>query len=155
MRTAWIVVADAGRARILSQVGRVAALSVVQELDNPSGRAHNVDLVTDQPGRFQKTGSNVGSAMDPPTDPHEEQAREFAHKLNHLVEAAATAGTFDDLVMVAPAHFLGLLQSGMKPASRKRLIASLSHDYARVSLPELQGHLKDLLEFSKAKARSQ
>jgi protein required for attachment to host cells len=147
MRTIWIVVADAARAQILSKVEGTDGLSAVQQLDNPLGRAHTVEIVTDHPGRFEKHGSNIRSAADPPTDPHEQKAREFAHQLNDLLNAAAVRGTYDMLALVAPAHFLGLLRSGMKPATRRRLVLHQANDLTRLSLAELQCHLGELLRF--------
>lgn len=147
MRTIWIVVADAGRARILSKIEGTDGLTAVQQLDNPLGRAHDVDIVTDQPGRFDKHGSHMRSAANPPTDPHEQKAREFAHQLNNLLNAAAVRCTYDLLAVVAPAHFLGLLRTGMKPATKRRLVLYRANDLTRLSPAELQCHLGNLLRF--------
>jgi protein required for attachment to host cells len=147
MRTIWIVVADASRARIVSKVDAIRGLKVVQELENPLGRAHNADIVTDKPGHFQKTGSNVGSAMDPHTNPHDQKAVEFAHQLSHLLEEAALRGEFDLLALVAPAHFLGLMREGLMPATKHRLVRHLANDFTRFSLAELEGHISDLVQY--------
>jgi protein required for attachment to host cells len=151
MRNIWIVIADAGRARILSKFEGVADLTMVREIDNPGGRAHNVHRVTDQRGRCVSHSGAV-SAMETPTPPHEHQVREFAQELNHLLDDAASRGAYDRLAVVAPPHFLGLLRSGMKSAAKQRLALSLPGDLTRHSLAEVQSHLGEALKFSHADA---
>ncbi len=148
MRTMWIVVAGAGRAQVLSNVEGTDSLSAVQHLDNPPGCAHNVDLVSDHPGRFVKRGSGVRSAMDAPTEPHEQKAREFASQLTQLLNAAADRDDYDLLALVAPAHFLGLLRSGLKPAAQRRLVLERANDLTRFGRVELECHLCDMLRFT-------
>jgi protein required for attachment to host cells len=147
MRTIWIVVADAGRARIVSKAEGTGGLLPVQHLDNPAGRAHDSELVTDQTGRIGKHRSGIRSAMDPATDPHEEKASEFARELNRLLDAAAARHAYDLLVLVAPPHFLGLLKSGLLPRAKRRLLRSLASDLTKLSTLELDSHLAELIHF--------
>ena len=150
MRTIWIVVADAGRARIVSKAEGIDGLVPVQHLDNPAGRAHDSELVTDQTGRLGKHRSGVRSAMDPPTDPHEEKAKEFAHEVNQLLDAAAFRGAYDSLVLVAPPHFLGLLRAGMRLTPKRKLLRCIASDLTKLSTPELESHLGEAIHFPAA-----
>jgi len=154
MRNIWIVVADAGRALILSKREGIAQLKIVGQIENPLGRAHNVDLVSDQPGRLSKHRSGVKSAMAAPTEPHEHQLKEFSHQVNHFLDEAACRGDFDLLVLVAPSHFLGLLRLSMRPAPRGRLIHRLANDFTRLTVEELQLRLAPMLECAFAEAGS-
>jgi protein required for attachment to host cells len=129
----------------VSKFEGIADLSLVQEIDNPAGRAHNVDLVSDQRGRCEKRGGTVMSAMEMPTEPHEQKAKEFAHQLNSLLDAAARRNDFDLLAIIAPSHFLGLLRGGLKPEPRRRLALCQAHDLTRHSLADLQAHLSEAL----------
>jgi len=147
MRTIWILVADAGRAQILSKMEGTDGLVSVQHLENATGRAQDVDLVSDHPGRIEKHGSGTRSTMDPPTDPHEQEAINFARRLNQRLEAAESQGDYDILVLVAPPHFLGLLKSGLGQGPQRRLVSTIPKDLTRLSNPELQVHLADVLEF--------
>ena len=152
MRTIWILVADAG-GQILSKSQGTGGLLSVQHLENAPGRAHDVDLVSDHPGRIAKHGTGARSAMDRPTDPHEQEALNFAHQLNHRLDVAESQGDFDVLVLVAPPHFLGLLRSGLGQGANRRLVASVGKDLTRLNNSELQGHLAAVLEFPYADAR--
>jgi protein required for attachment to host cells len=147
MRRIWILVADAGRARILSKIEGIKRLSLVQAIDNPLGRARNMDLVTDHPGRLQKGGSGVMSDMDPRTDPHEQKAIEFAHQLNKLLYSAAIQGEYGLLAVIAPAHFLGLLRAGMKPATNHRMVLHQANDFTHLTLSELELRLGDVARY--------
>jgi protein required for attachment to host cells len=147
MRTIWIVVADAGRAQILSKGEGTDSLETVEHIENAAGRARDVDLVTDHPGRIEKHAAGSRSTMDAPTDPHEQEARNFAHRLNVRLESAEAQHVYDLLVLVAAPHFLGLLKSGLGKGPQRRLVASIPKDLTRLSNSELQVHLADVLQF--------
>ena len=147
MRTIWIVVADAGRAQILSKMEGTSGLVSVQHLENAPGRKLDSELVSDEPGRVAKHGIGARSAMEPPTDPHELEAKNFAARLNHRLEAAESQGDYDLLVLVAPPHFLGLLKSELGQGPKRRLSASVGKDLTRLSNSELQVHLADVLQY--------
>ena len=106
--------------------------------------------MTDGPGRIEKHAAGPESTMDPPTDPHEEEAKNFAHRLNQRLESAEAQKVYDMLVLVAPPHFLGLLKSGLGKGPRKRLVANIPKDLTRISNAELQVHLADVLQFPHA-----
>ena len=92
--------------------------------------------------------------MTPPTDPHEEQAREFAHKINHLLEEAAVGGDYELLALVAPPHFLGLLHSGIKPTASKRLALHRANDLTQMNHTELEHHLAEMLRYPYAEVET-
>jgi protein required for attachment to host cells len=145
MKKIWIIIADAGRARIFSKLEGIADLSLVREIDNPDGRAHNVDLVTDQRGKCEKGGSGVMSALEMRTEPHEQKVREFAHQLNAILHAAALHEDYQLLAVIAPAHFLGLLRAGMNPLPQHRLALCMAKDLSHLTQAELQSYLHEAL----------
>lgn len=145
MTTFWIVVADAGRAILLSRQGLHGKLIFEHELDNPSGRLHSSELVSDGRGRLNKSAGGVQSAMDSHTDPHEQQAVRFAQDVCRLIDSAANCHAFDSLIMIAPAHFLGLLQARLGKNARKRIASVHSKDLVHVSLDELGAHLNEMI----------
>lgn len=124
MKTQWIVLADASRARVISTGDRARHLRVECELVHPESRLRTQELVTDESGRLDKGGRGILSAMDPPTDPHEEQARRFAGQLAEVLNEALARNTFQSLTLVAPAHFLGFSPESGNPAQRKSSIAA-------------------------------
>jgi protein required for attachment to host cells len=145
MTKQWIVVADAGGARIFSKIRHMETMAAVQELDNAPGRAHTSDLVSDHRGQVDKGGTGVMSAMQPPTDPHEQQAIEFARKLGDVLERAAVHDQFDKLNLVAPPHFLGLLRAHLGAASKHRLDRCAAKDFTHVRAHDIGRRLQEVL----------
>lgn len=145
MRTYWIVIADAGRARVVSKTLGHHASILAHELENPAGRMRTSQLVSDEQGRMEKMGGDAKSAMDPPTDPHEQKAVIFAREICELLEAAADRHEFDSLILIAPGHFLGLLDSRLSGEAKKRLKMSQPKDLTHATLADLQEYTAELL----------
>lgn len=143
MKSHWIVIADASRARILSQVNGDGTYAVVSEIDFPAGRLRNQELVTDEAGRVTKGASGVLSAAEPRTDPHEQQARRFAARLGRLLDQAAVQRAYDRLTLVAPPHFLGLLKGRLSSAASDKVAVWLPRDLTHVALTDLPKHLEE------------
>jgi protein required for attachment to host cells len=152
MKTYWIVVADAGRALVLSKIAGSDASTLVHDLENPAGRMRTSQLVSDEQGRMAKMRGDSKSAMDPPTDPHEQKAVIFAREISRLLEAAADRHEFDSLILIAPGHFLGLLNSRLTGEAKKRLATSQTKDLTHASLADMETHIAELLRQSRITA---
>ena len=132
----WVIVADASQARVMEMRG--SELTVVRELDNAAGRARSQNLVSDQAGRTNKSGRRIRSAMDPPTSPHEKQVNLFASRLAKLLDAAAEAGDYERLTLVAPPHLLGLLRNEISRDVRRRLSGQIAKDLVHADLSSVK-----------------
>jgi protein required for attachment to host cells len=133
MEATWIVVCDAGQARIFSAAQpRTGAWKLLETLDNPAGRARTSDLVGDHPGRVRQSGTGAEPAMAAPTDPAEREAQRFARQLaRHLEHGYDTQG-FRHLVLVAPPRFLGLLGGDLRKGLLPAIRARIHHDYTHL-----------------------
>lgn len=145
MKKSWIVIADAGRAVIMGKFDESDRISVVRGLDNPSGRQHTSELVSDQSGRMEKKQGCTRSAMDPHTEPHEKQAINFAHHICQIIEDGANNHKFDQFILIAPPHFLGLLKSTLGAPMQKSLVMCQAKDFAHATLEELDQYVRELL----------
>ena len=139
--TEWALVADAQRARILERRIPGAAWSERAgegvEISNP--RSH--ERGSDRPGRTQESASSARHAIEPRTDPHREAKRAFAHELAERLEAAASAGHYARLLLVAPPAFLGDLRAALGQEAGRRLRGSLDKDLSHAPLAEIVPHL--------------
>jgi protein required for attachment to host cells len=133
MKERWIVIADAGRARILSAAAGTVALDLVQILQNPAGRQRASELVSDRPGRVEKSCGNVQSSASPRTTPHDHVADEFARAIADLLDEKAAGENFDELVLVAPPQFLGQLRAHLGAQAAGRVICEVPKDLTRLS----------------------
>lgn len=146
MKGRCILIADAGRAQLLSQTGASAPLRPLRSLENSPGRQHVSELVSDQPGRVDKRCGNMQSAMNPRTDVHEQRAIEFARALAGILDEAASRGQFDELMLVAPPHFLGLMRTHLGPQATRCLVDELPKDLIHMSNERLAQYLKEYAE---------
>jgi protein required for attachment to host cells len=147
--TTWILVSDASRAKLYSTTGRHQPLHLEREIANPSGRAREQDLVSDQAGRIRKGGMHgVHSAMDPQTTAHQAAADEFARELGHLLHHEHERGSFASLVIAAPPHFLGELRELLSKDVVSSLKASVAKDLIHVETHKLRERLNASLELA-------
>jgi protein required for attachment to host cells len=130
---------------MLSKFEGAGAPKIVHDLENPAGRMRTSQLVSDEQGRMEKMRGDAKSAMDPPTDPHEQKAVIFAREICKQLEAAANRHEFDSLILVAPGHFLGLLNSRLGGEAKKRLAMSETKDLTHASLPDLERYIGELV----------
>ena len=80
--------------------------------------------------------------MAPRRDPRAALAAGFLKQVADAVNAAADAGAFRTLVLCAPPRPLGLLRGHLSAPTRKRLNQELAKDYLRISVDELERHLR-------------
>jgi protein required for attachment to host cells len=119
----WIVVADGGRARVLTagrSEGDYATLHTFDAADARHGGGHGTD-----------SGSNA----------HEPGHRSFLHWLADWVDAAAGRDAFDRLAIVAPARALAELRAALGPSARSRLVGVLAKDLVKIPDHEIPPHL--------------
>jgi protein required for attachment to host cells len=129
---AWVVVADRARARIFAtNWPQSAALQEVAALIHPESQEHEVNLVSDAPGKFTRRG--VGKyAGEPQTDFRHRTALQFAATLGARLEEGRVRNEFGHLVLIAPALFLGSLRAKLSSPLAKMVAGEIDKDYTRM-----------------------
>lgn len=145
MSDAWILVADAARARIFSADSPRADLQPVEQLVSPEARLHERDLSSDRPGRAFDSFGEGRHATDTSTSPKEQEAIRFAHEVVDHLEQGRVANRFDRLILVAEPHFLGLLRKAIKPALEQTITAEINKDLTKAGEREIREHLPQQL----------
>lgn len=131
----WILVADACRARIFSHHQK-EGYRVVKELDHPESRAHVSALVADTNGRKSMgvPGGGYGHpGVAPDTDAKEVEHEKFARLVAEALERGHFDSAFEDLVLVAPPHFLGLVKSALADPVARKVVETLSKDISQLA----------------------
>ena len=153
-RTIWILVCDAGRARLFVDDGRGRAYRLVQAFDHPEGRAHVRDLTSDAEGRKPNGGSRGSGAHErsegfygrpgasPDTDPRDVEAQKFARLLAAALEKGLANRAYDGLVLAAPPRFLGLLRSALDEQVRRHVDGTVGKDLTGLDPHELGEKLR-------------
>ena len=150
MRNNWIVVADAGRAKLFFKTDQDEHPVLLREFNNVSGRARE-RMFGQYPLGAQSgvNGDNRRGLLLGVVDPDAVLARRFASDLCDLLEQSASRGAYDRLLLVAPGPFLGLLRQEIGPSARKLLAASVAKDLLQIPTQKLGDYLGDIMQFDK------
>ena len=143
--TTWIVVADAGRARVLQNDGPGKGVKEVPGTDMVGPHRRDRDIMADRPGRSFDSAGHGRHAMEPPTDPKRAEQHAFFADVAERLEAAARGGRFDRLVLVAEPRALGELRHLLAPAVAARVSAELDKDLTHLSAAEIGERLGGVL----------
>ena len=144
MTTRVLVAHDAG-CRAFEQRGRGKKLTLLSEIDFEDGRRHSGELDADRPGRgFDRKGGQ-GHAYEPQLDTRQHAVLQFAKELASDLAREYHLGAFDDLVLVAPPRFLGMLRDSLDTKLTRAVIATLAKDLPRADEAELRAQLSAVM----------
>jgi len=141
MTKTWILVANAGKAKIFS-VNKLkfltgkARLETIQEFTHPASRKKDVEIASDKLGHY-KDGSFVE-----PTDPKKYEAESFAREVIGTLEAARVANKFDELILVVPPQFRGMMNKYLRAPLEQVISKVIEKDYTKNVEKELEKHLQ-------------
>lgn len=113
----WIVLADEGRARILSRENQGGDLRELEVLEDAAAHAHNADFRHDAYGRRAPgAGSQPSSAMSSAGEEKlDHEAELFARRLAVRLAEGHRRHSFDRLRIAAAPRFLGRLRKVLDP----------------------------------------
>jgi protein required for attachment to host cells len=134
MATTWIVAADASRARIL-QVADRERLVEVEDLVNPEGRLQDRELTTDANPRLHGPGG-LSAREEPSAVQHTVEM--FSKRIGDYLEKARTDQRYDQLVLVAPPKFLGLMRKELGTEVEKLVVDELDKDLSWLNAREIE-----------------
>lgn len=140
----WIVVANQQLARIYARARKFGDLVEVKRLENAAGQKSARDLVSDRPGRAFESAGPGRHAMEPPTDPKDQEADRFAREIAREVEAGRTHDQFGGIVLVAGPAFLGRLRHTLSDAARKMVEREVDKNFQHFDAAEIRSFLDDL-----------
>ncbi len=116
MRETWVLVADAGRARVYLADPSLSAFQLVTAMDS---------------GASRRPTNAPGGRLDPLEAAHAAFAREVATYLHESVDR------YTSLVIAAPPGFLGFLRHALSSAVSSRVTRIVNRDFTLAHLEEL------------------
>jgi protein required for attachment to host cells len=138
MRTNWLVVANAARARVLEQTDEVGVFKPVADLVHPQSRLKGEQLGSDRPGHAHAEGAGrAGTFYAPHTDPREREHDRFAREVAAVVDDGVAQERCAGITLVASDPFLGQLKSHLGSRARKLLLRTVAADYTTLRDDEL------------------
>jgi protein required for attachment to host cells len=111
-------------------------------VDSPDAHKQSAGLGSDHPGAAVHSGSSAHHSFAPRHDPHDLAKDKFAHSVARQLNEAAGRGAFDELVVVAPAHILGEIRSGLDTTTEAKIIGVLAKDLVKIPDSELWPHVR-------------
>lgn len=126
MRTQWVVLADANRARIFARVGG-GGWQDIQDLKRGAAPGDGNGREVRLPPGMRKL-NNVEALPGAPDG--------FVDRLARELKAARKRGDFDALTLVAPPDVLDALTAQLDPATRRTLTGTISEDLVGLPLKE-------------------
>lgn len=143
-----ILVADQARARVLMSETRTGNLLEISDMANPSGRAHEGDLVTGEKGTTSGR-TNLHHANYHPTTVEntaiERSAEEFAISINTELERLVRSHHPSRIHIMAPPKFLGLLRAKRSKPVHALVEEEITKDVSKLSTEEIREHLPDFV----------
>ncbi len=139
-----VVVADGEHARFLRQTPH-DTLHQDQVFEATAAHRRASELRTDGPGASFHTGASAHHAIAPKHDPKALEKEKFAAFVAGEIDAAVTAEKWDALVLVAPAHTMGVLREGLGQAAQGILAGTVEKDLVKTPTDELPSHLRQFI----------
>lgn len=143
MARLWIVVAESSRAKIYAAKNWLASISEIEDLVHPEGRMHEGDLVSDVPGSDGGATGQGRHVLDEETTARQQEHAEFASEIVHHLTHAHDEHAFDELVLVAPPAFLGLLRNKLTKALRESVTLEIDKNLVKQPAAAIAEHVWD------------
>jgi protein required for attachment to host cells len=140
--TLWIAIADGEHARFV-QPDSNHTIRTLSALDSASAHLRSHDIGADRPGRSFESASMAHHAVGERHDPHRQAKDQFVRLVAERLNAAAAAGEFDELLLVAPPRALHELREALDDKTAKKLIGSLEKDLVKTPDHELWPHVRE------------
>jgi len=141
----WILIANGAQAHILLNDGPGHGVTALDEFEFQSANMSNQEINADRPGRsFDSTGDSR-HAMEPATDPHRHEAREFATMLVDVLSDQHAKQAYDRLIIVAAPATLGDLRNKLPQALKTIITGEIAKDLTRVPIHDMAPYLTDVL----------
>lgn len=144
MSRIWVVVADAGRARIFAAQAADGQLREIESLSNPVMHLPERELETDRAGRVAAGGGQHHGYGGPDRVRDTAETR-FAAQLRDHLERALLASEFDRLYVIAAPAFLGHLRAHRSRALDQHTRVEVAADLSKADLADIRAHLPEQL----------
>jgi len=145
MAYAWIVVADASKARFYSSSAPKQGLKLETTLVSPDARLKNRDMVSDRPGRSHDRFGPGRHSNEGGRSAKNQVNLKFAHDVADFLKHAQQKDEFGKLYLISDPHFLGLLNKNLDKSVEQSVVAAIDKNLGHQSAEEIRASLPDIL----------
>jgi protein required for attachment to host cells len=132
-----VLVAHQAGAHFFSKTKLSSACKLIESVEHPAGRLKNQDINADRPGRSKDRFGGAKHSYSKEFGPSAQKAKEFSKILVQILEVQFRKGAFDRVILVAPAHFLGLLNAKLTKHLKEACDATFSKDFAEMKARDI------------------
>lgn len=144
MNTVWILVCDSATSRLFETRDHAPSWVLLETMTHEESRSKSSSLASDHSGSRSSEGRSVHhNALAPASSPQEVEKGRFAHMLVKSLDQAMRSHRFRKWVLVAPPHFVGLIQKELTPELEKHLMTTLDKDLTELDVHALAERLRD------------
>jgi len=133
-----VIVADNARARIFTSHSVINRLEELAGFVHPEARLSNQELVGDGAGR----SVDQHGSLEPASSARENEAQGFARLLARHLKDLHNQQHFEQLILVAPPRFLGLLRKELSSPLDKLVTRTIDKDLTNASVEQLIDYIK-------------
>lgn len=141
MPKTWLLVADAAKARLFEIPRKGANPIEIACFTHPDGRTPGQHPEHGRQGRTQESANPARHAIEPHTSLEEKHALQFADLLRDAIRQGRMENQYDQLVLMAPPRFLGVLRDRLDEQTLKCVVAEVGSDLLALSPTELRAYL--------------
>jgi protein required for attachment to host cells len=138
----WIISLNSSLGHIYAYDPKKHALTLLENLTNPSGHLKGIDLIADGPGHY-KTAHTAKGAYEWPTSPHEVELDRFTKELAVLLKKGLDNRQYTQLILCAPPHVGGVLLSNLDKQVINSLLVNIKKNFVESDQNVLIQYLKD------------
>ena len=144
MSVTWILVADRTKAKLLHALPHgQGPFPELASLVHEAGRLLPHERDSAEPGRVIHP-AGYASAVEPHEDRDHVESKRFAAEIVNYLDHCRQEGRFDQLMVIAPPKFLGVLREAWPPPLKKLVHLEIDQDLLTVPAAELQRRLEEL-----------
>lgn len=125
--TTWYVVADGGKARIMTRAG--GSMTTMSAFDSSGHGDTNED-----------DAAAISQIKAPRTNPQAQVKELFARQIAEHLNQAANANQVDHIILAAPGHVLHEIKEALNKPATQALGHTISKDLTNVADNELAAH---------------
>jgi protein required for attachment to host cells len=133
-----VIVANNAQARIFSSHDVLNHLAEEEAFIHSESRLKNQGLVDDAAGKSR----GPHGSLDPATSPKEHEAETFAKLLVKHLKSMHDERHFDQLILIAPPHFLGLLRKELHSPLDRLIDRTVHKDLTTASIEDIIEYIK-------------
>ena len=141
MSATWILVADGAKARLFAVAEKDRSIIEIEDRVHPEGTASGRELLQDRPPSTHDRFGHSRHSIEPHTSLRQKSAEVFARELSDVLERGRLDRRYREIVLIAPAHFLGTLKAALNKHIRACVTAELPKDLTQADARTILAHM--------------